>query len=130
MCNRKQKTFTKTKHILEIITFYPYSLQPRPHLYPLPILFFLCVPAPIPTPTLILFLNNTFVAPPRLYSHPILPPSSLQYVKLYQNRRLGDLPPHIFAIADAAFYRMLNERKNQTIVLTGKQWPCMCVCVC
>ena len=28
-----------------------------------------------------------------------------KYVKMYQNRRLGDLPPHIFAIADAAYHR-------------------------
>jgi hypothetical protein len=29
-----------------------------------------------------------------------------KYVKMYQNKRLGELPPHIFAIADAAFYRL------------------------
>lgn len=34
-----------------------------------------------------------------------------KYVGLYQNRRLGDLPPHIFAIADAAYHTMLQERR-------------------
>ncbi|XP_061172961.1 unconventional myosin-IXa-like [Saccostrea echinata] len=43
-----------------------------------------------------------------------------KYVKMYQNRRLGELPPHIFAIADAAFYTMLRKKKNQCIVISGE----------
>jgi len=49
--------------------------------------------------------------------HPIYNP---KYVKLYQNRRLEELPPHIFAIADSAYYAMLKERKNQCIVISGE----------
>ena len=43
-----------------------------------------------------------------------------KYVKMYQNRRLGDLPPHIFAIADAAYHTMLQEKRNQCIVISGE----------
>ncbi|XP_055956290.1 unconventional myosin-IXa isoform X3 [Patella vulgata] len=43
-----------------------------------------------------------------------------KYVKMYQNRRLGELPPHIFAIADAAYYTMLRTKKNQCIVISGE----------
>jgi myosin-9 len=43
-----------------------------------------------------------------------------KFVKLYQNKRLGELPPHIFAIADAAFYTMLRKKKNQCIVISGE----------
>ncbi|XP_056022908.1 unconventional myosin-IXa-like isoform X20 [Ostrea edulis] len=43
-----------------------------------------------------------------------------KYVKMYQNRRLGELPPHIFATADAAFYTMLRKKKNQCIVISGE----------
>ena len=43
-----------------------------------------------------------------------------KYVKMYQNKRLGELPPHIFAIADAAFYTMLRKKKNQCIVISGE----------
>ena len=43
-----------------------------------------------------------------------------KYVKMYQNRRLGDLPPHIFAIADSAYYTMLHEKRNQCIVISGE----------
>lgn len=43
-----------------------------------------------------------------------------KYVKMYQNRRLGELPPHIFAMADTAYHNMLSERTNQCIVITGE----------
>ncbi|ELU02860.1 hypothetical protein CAPTEDRAFT_5381 [Capitella teleta] len=43
-----------------------------------------------------------------------------KYVKMYQNRRLGELPPHIFALADTAYHSMLSERTNQCIVITGE----------
>ncbi|GAB6028580.1 Unconventional myosin-IXAa, variant 2 [Chamberlinius hualienensis] len=43
-----------------------------------------------------------------------------KYVKLYQNRRVGDLPPHIFAVADAAYYTMLREKGNQCVVISGE----------
>ncbi|MCL4128656.1 UNVERIFIED_CONTAM: hypothetical protein GTU68_035666 [Idotea baltica] len=43
-----------------------------------------------------------------------------KYVKLYQNHRLGELPPHIFAIADSAYHSMLKQRKNQCIVISGE----------
>ncbi|XP_064649112.1 unconventional myosin-IXa-like isoform X16 [Lineus longissimus] len=43
-----------------------------------------------------------------------------KFVKNYQNRRLGELPPHIFAIADAAFNSMLREKRNQCIVISGE----------
>ncbi|XP_053611261.1 unconventional myosin-IXa-like isoform X2 [Plodia interpunctella] len=44
-----------------------------------------------------------------------------KYVKLYQNKRIGStLPPHIFAVADAAYHSMLRERTNQCIVISGE----------
>ncbi|XP_030832598.1 unconventional myosin-IXAa isoform X3 [Strongylocentrotus purpuratus] len=43
-----------------------------------------------------------------------------KYVNLYQNHRFGELPPHIFAIADAAFHTMLQEKQNQCIVISGE----------
>ncbi len=49
--------------------------------------------------------------------HPIYNP---KYVKLYQNRRREELPPHIFAIADSAYHTMLKEKRNQCIVISGE----------
>ena len=43
-----------------------------------------------------------------------------KFVKMYQNRTLGDYPPHIFAIADASYHTMLAERRNQCIVISGE----------
>ena len=43
-----------------------------------------------------------------------------KYVKLYQNHRLEERPPHIFAIADAAYQSMLKQRRNQCIVISGE----------
>ena len=43
-----------------------------------------------------------------------------KYVKLYQNHRVGELPPHIFAIADSAYHSMVKQRKNQCIVISGE----------
>lgn len=44
-----------------------------------------------------------------------------KYVRLYQNQKKGPtLPPHIFAIADNAYYSMLKEKRNQCIVISGE----------
>ncbi|XP_067665748.1 unconventional myosin-IXb-like isoform X12 [Haliotis asinina] len=43
-----------------------------------------------------------------------------KYVKMYQNKWLGELPPHIFAIADAAYSTMLRTKQNQCIVISGE----------
>lgn len=43
-----------------------------------------------------------------------------KYVSMYQNKRLGELPPHIFAVADAAYHSMLREKQNQCIVISGE----------
>ena len=43
-----------------------------------------------------------------------------KYVLSYQHKNLGELPPHIFAIADIAYHRMLKDRRNQCIVISGE----------
>lgn len=32
----------------------------------------------------------------------------------------SDLPPHIFAVADAAYHSMLKEKRNQCVVISGE----------
>ena len=46
------------------------------------------------------YVGSILIAVNPFTFYPIYNP---KYVQLYQNRRLGDLPPHIFAIADAAY---------------------------
>lgn len=43
-----------------------------------------------------------------------------KYTAMYQGRALGELPPHIFAIADAAYSAMLAEKLNQTVIISGE----------
>eukprot|EP00049_Salpingoeca_infusionum_P025924 m.22679 g.22679 ORF g.22679 m.22679 type:complete len:2193 (-) comp8407_c0_seq1:205-6783(-) len=38
----------------------------------------------------------------------------------YKGTKLGDLPPHIFAIADAAYTMMRRERRDQCCVISGE----------
>uniref|UniRef100_A0A8C4QM19 Myosin motor domain-containing protein n=1 Tax=Eptatretus burgeri TaxID=7764 RepID=A0A8C4QM19_EPTBU len=49
-----------------------------------------------------------------------LPIYNPRYVQLYAGRRLGELEPHIFAVADAAYHSMLRERSHQCLVITGE----------
>ena len=43
-----------------------------------------------------------------------------KYINAYTNRNLGSLPPHIFAIADVAYHRMLKEKRSQCVVISGE----------
>ncbi|KAJ1522409.1 hypothetical protein ONE63_002697 [Megalurothrips usitatus] len=64
------------------------------------------------------YVGSILIAVNPFKFHPIYNP---KYVKLYQNRRLGtDFPPHIFAVADAAYHCMLRERRNQCVVISGE----------
>ncbi|CAL2029784.1 unnamed protein product [Caenorhabditis brenneri] len=44
-----------------------------------------------------------------------------KYARLYfQSKRLGSLPPHIFAIADVCYHNMLRIKENQCVVISGE----------
>ena len=45
---------------------------------------------------------------------------SEQYSKLYLRRALRDNPPHCFAIADAAYRRMIADQADQSILVSGE----------
>ncbi|NP_001410713.1 unconventional myosin-IXAb [Danio rerio] len=49
-----------------------------------------------------------------------LPIYNPKYVKMYDKHRLGQLEPHIFAVADAAYHAMLQRHRNQCIVISGE----------
>ncbi|XP_071524555.1 unconventional myosin-IXb-like isoform X2 [Panulirus ornatus] len=63
------------------------------------------------------YVGSILIAVNPFKYYPIYNP---KYVKLYQNHRLGELPPHIFAIADAAYHSMLKQKRNQCIVISGE----------
>ena len=41
-------------------------------------------------------------------------------LKMYHDTPLGELPPHVFALADEAFRLMLVESKTQSILISGE----------
>ncbi|KAM3877414.1 unconventional myosin-IXAa [Diretmus argenteus] len=49
-----------------------------------------------------------------------LPIYNPKYVKMYDNHALGELEPHIYAVADVAYHAMLQRQRNQCIVISGE----------
>lgn len=43
-----------------------------------------------------------------------------KYTAMYMSKPFGALPPHIFAVADNAYHSMLNDRYNQSIIISGE----------
>ncbi|KAL5279589.1 hypothetical protein ACFFRR_003901 [Megaselia abdita] len=50
----------------------------------------------------------------------VLPIYTNKEITLYRNRKIGDLPPHIFAIGDNAFQEMKTAQSSQCIVISGE----------
>uniref|UniRef100_A0A4W5JTR1 Myosin motor domain-containing protein n=1 Tax=Hucho hucho TaxID=62062 RepID=A0A4W5JTR1_9TELE len=50
----------------------------------------------------------------------LLPLYTTEQVHLYTDRRLGELPPHVFAIADSCFFNMRRNKKDQCCVISGE----------
>ncbi|XP_054646683.1 unconventional myosin-VIIb [Dunckerocampus dactyliophorus] len=50
----------------------------------------------------------------------LLPLYTTEHVHMYTDRRLGELPPHVFAIADSCFFKMRRNRRNQCCVISGE----------
>uniref|UniRef100_A0A0P6FSC6 Unconventional myosin-X n=1 Tax=Daphnia magna TaxID=35525 RepID=A0A0P6FSC6_9CRUS len=50
----------------------------------------------------------------------ILPIYTAEQIKLYRERKIGELPPHIFAIGDNCYTQMKRFRQDQCIVISGE----------
>ncbi|XP_076871226.1 unconventional myosin-VIIb [Brachyhypopomus gauderio] len=50
----------------------------------------------------------------------LLPLYTLEHVQQYTDRRLGELPPHVFAIADGCFFNMRRNLKDQCCIISGE----------
>ncbi|XP_070689056.1 unconventional myosin-VIIb [Pempheris klunzingeri] len=50
----------------------------------------------------------------------VLPIYTIDHVHMYTDRRLGELPPHVFAIADSCFFNMRRNQKSQCCVISGE----------
>ncbi|CAG5897084.1 unnamed protein product [Menidia menidia] len=43
-----------------------------------------------------------------------------QQMKMYRGRKLGELPPHIFAIAESCYFNMTRNQINQCCIISGE----------
>ncbi|XP_064313327.1 unconventional myosin-VIIb [Phalacrocorax carbo] len=50
----------------------------------------------------------------------LLPLYTVDQIKLYCNRRIGELPPHVFAIADNCYFNMKRNKRDQCCVISGE----------
>ncbi|ESO82007.1 hypothetical protein LOTGIDRAFT_223635, partial [Lottia gigantea] len=49
-----------------------------------------------------------------------LPIYTLSVIAKYRGKRKMEMPPHLFAIADNAYQSMVQERENQSVLITGE----------
>ncbi|KAG8233488.1 hypothetical protein J437_LFUL013737, partial [Ladona fulva] len=50
----------------------------------------------------------------------VLPIYTAEQIKLYKDRKIGELPPHIFAIADNSYANMKRYSQDQCVVISGE----------
>lgn len=41
-------------------------------------------------------------------------------IATYRHQTLGKLPPHVYAIAEEAYQRMLREERDQSVLVSGE----------
>lgn len=49
-----------------------------------------------------------------------LPIYTAEHIESYKGQKIGDMPPHVFAISDNAYYFMRRDKKNQCCVISGE----------
>uniref|UniRef100_A0A4W3JEX2 Myosin VIIBb n=1 Tax=Callorhinchus milii TaxID=7868 RepID=A0A4W3JEX2_CALMI len=50
----------------------------------------------------------------------LLPIYTVDQINLYTNKRIGELPPHVFAIADNCYFNMRKNKQNQCCIISGE----------
>ncbi|KAK7926039.1 hypothetical protein WMY93_008349 [Mugilogobius chulae] len=50
----------------------------------------------------------------------VLPIYTAEQIRLYTNKKIGELPPHIFAIADNCYFNMQRTNKDQCCIISGE----------
>jgi myosin-7 len=49
-----------------------------------------------------------------------LPIYTAEIIESYKGQKIGDMPPHVFAISDNAYYYMRRDKRNQCCVISGE----------
>lgn len=69
---------------------------------------------PTPTPLLQTYTGTILVA---VNPYTELPIYDAEHIQRYRDKKIGDDEPHIFAIADNAWHRMLRNSHNQCVII-------------
>ncbi|EMP42626.1 Myosin-VIIb [Chelonia mydas] len=51
----------------------------------------------------------------------VLPLYTVEQIQLYSNKRIGELPPHVFAIADNCYFNMKRNKRDQCCVISREK---------
>ena len=43
-----------------------------------------------------------------------------KHIEMYKGSKMGELPPHIFAVSDSAYYFMRRDKHDQTVIISGE----------
>ena len=63
------------------------------------------------------YVGSILIAVNPYFFYPIYNPT---YIQEYQSVKLGELPPHIFAIADDTYNSMLSSKQDQSVIISGE----------
>lgn len=53
----------------------------------------------------------------------LLPIYTADQIRLYTNKKIGEMPPHIFAIADNCYFNMQRNNKDQCCIIRLCNFP-------
>eukprot|EP00744_Colponema_vietnamica_P042472 GILI01092640.1.p2 GENE.GILI01092640.1~~GILI01092640.1.p2 ORF type:complete len:118 (+),score=25.05 GILI01092640.1:92-445(+) len=68
------------------------------------------------------YIGNVLISVNPFKSLPIF---TSKFVDVYKGRYRVELPPHIFAVAEEAYSKVIYDGENQCVIISGESGQCM-----